>query len=126
MARTLRQIPFADLEWTTSAALWGGTGLEVEAIPVAVLSWDTETDESTLLIRLPAGWGTPAPERHSVLQEEVLLEGDFTLGGERFTAPAFFSFPAGEVHGPAHTESGALLLVTLSGPFDIEYPAEPA
>ena len=122
MTRTLRQIAFDDLEWTTSAALWGGTDLDVAAVPVAVLSWDADTDASTLLIRLPAGWSTPAPERHSVLQEEVLLEGDLTITGQRFTAPAFLCFPPGELHGPAHTEGGALLLVMLSGPFDIEYP----
>lgn len=122
MARPpLPGIELADLQWTTSAALWGGTDLDVDAVPVAVLSWDPETDASTLLVRLPAGWGTPGPESHSVLQEELLLEGEFTFGGTTFRAPAFFSFPAGHVHGPAHTATGALLLVTLSGPFDIKY-----
>lgn len=122
MARPpLPGIELADLEWTTSAALWGDTDLDVAAIPVAVLSWDPDTDASTLLVRLPPGWGTPAPESHAVLQEELLLEGEFTFGETTFRAPAFFSFPAGHVHGPARTATGALLLVTLSGPFDIRY-----
>lgn len=122
MARkALPGIAFSDIEWTTSAALWGGTDLDVSSVPVAVISWDDETDASTLLVRLPAGWSTPAPESHSVLQEEFLLEGDFTLAGVRYEAPSAFSFPPGHVHGPAHTENGALLLVLLSGPFDITY-----
>jgi hypothetical protein len=40
----------------------------------------------------------------------------------KFTAPAYFCFPANYVHQQARTENGALMMVTLSGPFDITYP----
>ena len=34
-----------------------------------------------MLIRLPPGWASDAPEVHSCAQEELLLEGDLTLAG---------------------------------------------
>lgn len=123
MARTPQDgIEFKNLEWTTSDKVWGGTDLDVEPIPVAILSWDAETGASTTLLRLPPGWHTPGPEFHSVVQEDILLEGDISFGGKKFTAPAYFCFPANYVHQQARTENGALMMVTLSGPFDITYP----
>ena len=115
-------IEFRNLEWTTSDRVWGGSGLDVEPIPVAILSWDEESGASTTLLRLPPGWSTPGPEFHTVVQEDILLEGDISFDGREYTAPAYFCFPARHVHQRASTRNGALMMVTLSGPFDITYP----
>ena len=79
MARTPQDgIEFNDLTWTTSDKVWGGTALDIAPIPVTILSWDEETGASTTLVRLPPGWSTPGPEFHTVVQEDILLEGDIS------------------------------------------------
>jgi hypothetical protein len=112
-------------DWRPAGEIWGvGTDLNVPGgAEATVLSIDHETGAMTALLRCPPGWRTPAPEYHSVDQEDILVEGDTTMGDRKLTAPAYMFFPAGQVHGPAVTENGCTMIVTLSGPFDITYPA---
>lgn len=113
--------------WQSTSALWGpGTDkpaeLDIKSYGlVRVLSRDRETGATTLLIKEPPGWHTAAAERHSVLQEDILLEGDCWYGERHFEGPTYFCFPPGHEHGPMFTETGALWMVTLSGDFDVAY-----
>jgi len=91
---------------------------------VRVLSHDPDTGALSLLIKEPPGWHTAAAESHSVFQEDILLEGDCWYGETHYEGPTYFAFPAGHEHGPMFTETGALWLVTLSGPFDVSYSDE--
>lgn len=120
-------VPFTNLPWQSTSVLWGPESdapadLEIKGYGLArVLSRDTETDALSLLIKEPPGWHTAAAEQHSVLQEDILLEGDCWYGEEHFEGPTYFCFPPGQPHGPMFTETGALWLVTLAGPFDVSY-----
>ena len=110
------------VDWIPVEEYFGGAELDVSSgACVSVLSEDNDTGAVTMLLRLPPGWSTAGPESHSVFQEELLLEGDFALGGVQYEAPCYFCFPPGAVHGPGTSSSGCVLLITLDGPFDIEY-----
>ena len=88
---------------------------------IKLLSQDDETGAITLLLEAPVGWATPQPESHSVVQEDILLEGECVFGETRYRAPAYFCFPAHHVHPAVHTDTGFTMIVTFSGPFDVTY-----
>lgn len=119
--------PFASFPWQSTDALWGSGTERPAALRTAgygivrVLSEDPGTGARSMLIKEPPGWHTAACEAHSVLQEDILLEGDCWYGEEHFEGPTYFCFPPEHFHGPMFTETGGLWLVTLSGPFDVRY-----
>ena len=121
---------FSDIPWQSTAALWGPTSdqpadLDIKGYGlVRVLSRDPDTGATTLLIKEPPGWHTAAAEAHSVLQEDILLEGDCWYGEQHYEGPTYFCFPPEHFHGPMYTETGALWLVTLTGDFDVRYSDE--
>ncbi len=123
----LQGIRFADIPWQSTSSLWGDESdqpaeLDITEYGLArVLSRDSTTGAISLLIKEPPGWHTAAAEAHSVYQEDILLEGDCWYGDVHFEGSTYFSFPPGEFHGPMYTETGALWLVTLDGPFDVTY-----
>jgi len=118
---------FAEFPWRSTAALWGTGSDRPAALQTAgygivrVLSEDPVSGARTMLIKEPPGWHTAACEAHGVLQEDILLEGDCWYGEDHFEGPTYFCFPPDHFHGPMFTETGALWLVTLSGPFDVRY-----
>ena len=69
----------------------------------------------------PPGWCTPQPELHPNVQEDILLEGEVVFGETRYQAPAYFCFPANDVHPAARTETVFTMIVNCSGPFAVEY-----
>ena len=111
-----------DVEWTPAEALWGEAGAEPlpSGLMVKVLSIDSETGASTVLVKAPPGWHTDAAEVHSVLQEGYVLEGTYYNGDVELNAPAYFCLPPGTPHGPARSD-GHVVLSMLSGPLDITY-----
>jgi hypothetical protein len=121
---------FADIPWQSTSSLWGDKSDQPAALDITeyglarVLSRDSTTGATSLLIKEPPGWHTAAAEAHSVYQEDILLEGDCWYGEQHFEGPTYFSFPPGHFHGPMYTETGALWLVTLSGAFDVSYSDE--
>ena len=115
-------IDLTAVAWKTVEEVYGDVGFQtVPGELVCVLTEDAQTGGSTVLVKLPAGWGSDAPERHSCLQEEVLLEGDLTIAGVELVAPAYLGFPPGFPHGPVSTRDGCIVLATHDGPIDVEY-----
>lgn len=117
-------LDLSQVEWQDVAELYGGDGQEFVVAPgeqVCVLSEDPVTGATTVLIRLPPGWASDAPELHSCAQEELLLEGDLTLAGVELKPFSYLCFPAGEVHGPLSTRGGCVVLAWMDGPVDVEY-----
>lgn len=117
-------LDLSQVEWVDVAAVYGGDGQDFVVAPgeqVAVLSEDPATGASTVLIRLPAGWASDAPEVHSCAQEELLLEGDLTLAGVELAPFSYLCFPAGEPHGPLSTRDGCLVLAWMDRPVDVVY-----
>lgn len=118
---------FADFPWIPGEQLWGAEGdnpadFDIPGMGlVRVLSKDEATGAITLLIKLQAGWHTPARERHGCLQEDILIEGDCWYGDEHYEAPAYLCFPANTWHGPMRTDTGGVWIVTLDGPVTVEY-----
>jgi hypothetical protein len=82
-----------------------------------LLNTDPDTGAFTMLVKLPPGAVDAARGSHSCDEEMFLLEGDLTIDGERFHAPAYWFFPAGTIHGDSHTEGGAVLIEAFTGPF---------
>jgi hypothetical protein len=123
-------VAFRDMPWQSTSVLWGPDSAAPAALEFTghgmarVLSHDPDTGALSLLIKEPPGWHTAAAESHSVFQEDILLEGDCWYGETHYEGPTYFAFPAGHEHGPMFTETGALWLVTLSGPFDVSYSDE--
>ncbi|MGF1597130.1 MAG: hypothetical protein ACFCVK_09375 [Acidimicrobiales bacterium] len=123
-------VAFSHVPWQSTATLWGPQSdkpadLDIEGYGLArVLSRDTDSGAISLLIKEPPGWHTAAAEAHSVLQEDILLEGDCWYGEQHFEGPTYFCFPPGHAHGPMFTETGALWLVTLAGDFDVTYSSD--
>ncbi|MGY9072815.1 MAG: hypothetical protein ACKVHU_07695 [Acidimicrobiales bacterium] len=120
-------VAFSDLAWQSTSALWGPGSdspaeLDIKGYGlVRVLSRDPDSGAMSVLIKEPPGWHTAAAESHSVMQEDILLEGDCWYGEQHYEGPTYFCFPAGHEHGPMFTETGALWLVTLTGDFDVSY-----
>jgi hypothetical protein len=115
-------IDLSRVEWIDVNALYGDVGFTTApGEQVAVLSEDPVTGANTVLIKLPPGWRSEAPERHTCLQEELLLEGDLTLAGVELPPLAYLCFPAGFVHGPLSTRDGCIVLAWHDGPVDVEY-----
>ena len=118
---------FTDFPWQSTAVLWGPDSdqpaeLDIKGYGlVRILSRDPDTGATSLLIKEPPGWHTAAAEAHSVLQEDILLEGDCWYGEQHYEGPTYFCFPPDHFHGPMFTETGALWLVTLTGDFDVRY-----
>jgi hypothetical protein len=83
-----------------------------------LMNHDPDTGASTLVVRLPAGAADPARGSHSVDQEMFLREGDLTIDGATFHAPAYWFFPAGTIHGGASTEGGAIVIESFTGAVD--------
>ena len=123
-------VRFSDIPWQSTSSLWGAESAKPAELDITeyglarILSRDENTGAISLLIKEPPGWHTAAAEAHSVNQEDILLEGDCWYGEEHFEGPTYFNFPAGHFHGPMYTETGALWLVTLTGPFDVSYSDE--
>ena len=120
-------VEFSAVPWQSTSTLWGPKSsapaeLDIKGYGLArVLSRDDKSGAMTLVIKEPPGWHTAAAESHSVLQEDILLEGDCWYGEKHHEGPTYFCFPPGYRHGPMFTETGALWLVTLSGAFDVSY-----
>lgn len=115
-------IDLTTVAWQTVEELYGEIGFQtVPGELVCLLAADAETGGTTILVKLPPGWSTDAPERHSCQQEEVLLEGDVTIGDVELHAPAYLCFPPGFAHGPLSTKGGCVVLATHDGPVDVEY-----
>jgi hypothetical protein len=84
-----------------------------------LLNEDPDTGSFTMVVKLPGGAGDATRGSHSSDEEMFLLEGDLTIDGETFTAPAYWHFPAGTVHGDSHTQGGATLIEAFTGLCDL-------
>lgn len=116
-----RQPLLAELDsipWTPLEELWP---IAPPGPVIKLLSIDDETGAQTMLLKAPPGWSTPKPESHTTVQEDILLEGEAIFGETRYQAPAYFCFPANYIHPAVRTETGFTMIVTFSGPFDVEY-----
>jgi hypothetical protein len=73
------------------------------------LSRNTVSGGGTLLIQLPAGWsGTGTKTRGSV--EELVVEGEVSMGGELFERWGYAARPIGDAAGSYGSTGGATLI----------------
>jgi hypothetical protein len=84
-----------------------------------LLNQDSDTGAFTMIVKLPPDARDATRGSHSSDQEMFLLEGDLTIDGETFHAPAYWFFPAGTIHGDSHTDGGAVLIEAFKGPCDL-------
>ncbi len=111
-----------DVPWQKGEEIWGATpNLDVPGgVQVKMLRLNPDTGARTTILKAPPGWFTPKPERHSVKQEGLLLEGAEVKGSKALKPLSYYCYPPGTIHGPAQSD-GHTALILLHGPFDIEY-----
>lgn len=81
-----------------------------------VLSRDVVTGALTAIVRLAPGFGVGRPGFSTADEEAYVLEGELTIGDDRFGAGCFYSRPAGYVRGPIGSASGCVLYASFGGP----------
>ena len=64
----------------------------------------------TVLLKLPAGFHM-APHSHLTTEQNFLIEGEYELAGESYSAGSYQIFLPGDEHGPFTSKSGAMVLV---------------
>lgn len=87
-------------------------------IEVKTLRFDPQARTVSFLLRAQAGASLPA-HGHRMLEECVVLEGEFTMGDVTFRAGDFVTGHPGEAHPATSTRTG--VLVYLRGSAD-DYP----
>jgi hypothetical protein len=109
------------LEWTPLGEVipdYPKESLDAVRAEAKLLNEDPDTGAFTMVVKLPPGAAEATRGSHSCDEEMFLLEGDLTIDGESFHAPAYWFFPAGTIHGDSHTESGAVVIEAFTGPCD--------
>lgn len=91
--------------------LYGGGRPGVET---RILSLDTETGASSLLIRYPAGWSRAGPEHLEADEEFFVLDGAIQINGTRYAEKCYAHFPEGYLRTAAASKDGAVVLTFFS------------
>lgn len=99
--------------WVRPEGFPAGVG---EKVLVDTMDETRRIGRRTRLLRFAPGAATAAPITHDCWEEVYLVSGDFALGGEAFSAPAYACRPPGVAHGPFRSETGCLL-------FEVHYYA---
>ena len=67
-------------------------------------------DPLTILLKLPPGFSM-ADHSHVTAEHHYILEGEYEVRSERFSAGHYHFIPAHADHGPFLSENGAVVLV---------------
>jgi Domain of unknown function (DUF4437) len=97
-----------NLPWVADPRFGLGGGAEVK-----VLSEDDETEAASLLVRYPPGWSFPAGARGAD-EEFLVLDGEVTVGGDRFGHLGYAHWPAGYAAAERSSSTGATVLTFFS------------
>jgi anti-sigma factor ChrR (cupin superfamily) len=118
-ARVLEQVRTASALLTATSRVKDGPWKTIApGIDVKTLRYDSGSDLVSFLLRVQPG-GTMPAHSHRAIEECLVLEGDFTMGGVTLRAGDFQLGHPGEEHPEASTRSG--VLVYLRGSAD-DYP----
>jgi quercetin dioxygenase-like cupin family protein len=98
----------ADAGWRSS---------KVQGVAFRLLRRNTETGESTALVRFDPGARFPA-HNHPGGEEVFVLEGDVLIGPDRLAAGDYLYTPPAGQHA-ASSQGGCVFLVTLPKPVEI-------
>jgi quercetin dioxygenase-like cupin family protein len=125
MSRSSVYVPALDeLEWKPLGEIIPNCPLGATGAEAKLLNRDPDTGAFTMVVKLPPAAGDARRGSHSCDQEVFLLEGDLTIDGESFRAPAYWFFPAGTIHGDSRTEAGAVLIESFAGACDFASATE--
>jgi hypothetical protein len=96
---------------------WDQTALGPCRADVAhkLLSRDTESGATSLLVQYPAGWRRNDVERLTVEEEIYVLEGRLRISDETFGPGDYTCLPKNFSRKNAHSEDGAVALTFFSG-----------
>jgi hypothetical protein len=79
-------------------------------VVLKVLSEDSESGASSLLIRYPAGWRLQSADALSADEEFLVLHGTLCMGRQTYREKSYAHLPAGYARGPMAAPSGAVVL----------------
>jgi hypothetical protein len=94
------------------SGLYGGARADVES---KQLSLDDSDGSSTQIVRYPAGWSRPEPERLLAHEEFLVLDGAIEINGRTYARHCYAFLPAGFLRERAHSANGAVLLTMFYG-----------
>ena len=94
------------------SGLYGGARNDVES---KQLSLDDNDGSSTQIVRYPAGWSRPEPERLLAHEEFLVLDGAIEINGRSYPRHSYAFLPAGFLRQQARSASGAVLLTMFYG-----------
>ncbi len=77
---------------------------------IQILNEDVERGVVTSIVHLPPGGRIPAHFHRAGSEMHYLLEGDLEEAGTELRPGAFLTYPAGVVHGPHESRTGAKVL----------------
>jgi hypothetical protein len=98
-----------NLPWRC-ADLWGARpGVELK-----VLSEDSESGATSLLIRYPVGWRLENADALSADEEFLVLHGMLSIGKQTYGEKSYAHLPAGYGRGPIAAPAGAVALTFFS------------
>jgi hypothetical protein len=106
------------VEWKPLSEAMPSYPLDAAGAEAKLLNQDPDTGAFTMIVKLPAGTADAVRGSHASEEEMFLLEGDLTIDGATFKAPAYWHFSAGTIHGDFHTRGGATLIEAFKGPCD--------
>jgi quercetin dioxygenase-like cupin family protein len=95
----------------------GWQSTKVPGVSVRPLRRDTETGQSTALVRFEPGARFPA-HNHPAGEEVFVLEGDVLIGPDHLKAGDYLYTPPDGKHA-ASSQHGCVFLVTLPKPVEI-------
>jgi quercetin dioxygenase-like cupin family protein len=78
------------------------------------LARDRESGARTALVKYSAGYEQPE-QTAKVFSDTIVLEGDFTRGGDSGGKGSYFYQPRDGTYGPLRSENGATMLVMTGG-----------
>ncbi|MBL8629750.1 MAG: cupin domain-containing protein [Rhodospirillaceae bacterium] len=106
MARPLTEFIYAqNLPWTQ-----GLPGAARDDVDVKILSQDNESGEMSLLVRYPAGWSRPEPEKIAAEEEMYVLDGAITINGHTYKRDSYMCLPQHFTRTNAVSETGCVAL----------------
>ena len=117
-----QSVPYESLKWQAIVPALGKDSPEI-----AILRVDPKTQATQLLIRTPTKMHVPA-HWHSANETHTMIKGKFVFehdGKRSELGPGGFNYMPAKMPHQAWSSEGALVLITVDGPWDVNWVGDP-
>ena len=115
-------VPYENLKWQSIVPALGKDSPEI-----TILRVDPKTQATQLLIRTPTKMHVPA-HWHSANETHTMIKGKFVFehdGKRSELGPGGFNYMPAKMPHQAWSSEGALVLITVDGPWDVNWVGDP-